>query len=68
MERFIASEEGQTASEHMLILSALVIALVAAAYVFVPMFQSGVGHLGADVADKLGHGGAVAATERIGSK
>ena len=47
---------GQTATEYMLIISVIVIALVAAAYVFVPEFQSGVSALASDVSTMLATG------------
>jgi hypothetical protein len=47
---------GQTATEYMLIISVVVIAVVAAAYKFVPLFQQGVEKLGADVKDILSTG------------
>ena len=53
---FISSEEGQTATEYMLIISVIVIAVVAAAYVFVPTFQKGVKSLGEQVGSMLSSG------------
>ncbi len=47
---------GQTATEYMLIISVIVIAVVAAAYVFLPMFQSGVQELSSDVSTILDTG------------
>lgn len=49
IKNFIRGEEGQTATEYMLIISVVVIAVVAAAYKFVPLFQQGVDALGKDV-------------------
>ena len=49
IKNFIRGEEGQTATEYMLIISVVVIAVVAAAYKFVPFFEAGVNALGADV-------------------
>lgn len=48
--------KGQTATEYMLIISVIVIAVVAAAYVFMPMFQAGVGQLANDVSTILDTG------------
>ena len=47
--RFLADEAGQTATEYMLIVSVVVIAVVAAAYQFVPQFRQGVAELASDV-------------------
>jgi hypothetical protein len=47
---------GQTGTEYMLVVSVIVIAVVAAAYVFVPRFGEGVTKLGADVKDILSNG------------
>ena len=55
-KNFITSEEGQTATEYMLIISVVVIAVVAAAYVFVPAFKAGVADLGKDVKKILSDG------------
>ena len=49
IKNFIFGEEGQTATEYMLIISVVVIAVVAAAYTFVPIFQQGVKDLAEDV-------------------
>lgn len=46
---FLKDEEGQTATEYMLIISVVVVAVVAAAYAFVPEFQQGVINLANDV-------------------
>src|SRR5271170_2306064 len=56
MKNFIKDEAGQTATEYMLIISVVVIAVVAAAYTFVPTFQSGVQDLANDVKTILAHG------------
>ena len=56
IKNFIYGEEGQTATEYMLIISVIVIAVVAAAYIFVPTFQSGVSALAADVSTILDSG------------
>lgn len=55
MRRAIRSQ-GQTATEYMLIISVVVIAVVAAAYKFVPLFQEGVEDLGNDVKEILSTG------------
>ena len=47
---------GQTATEYMMVISVVVIAVVAAAYQFVPSFQAGVTDLGTDVSKILGIG------------
>lgn len=47
---------GQTATEYMLVVSVVAIALVASAYVFVPQFQDGVGQLAQDVSVALATG------------
>lgn len=49
--------QGQTATEYMLIISVVVIAVVAAAYEFVPLFKTGVQDLGNDVKQMLSNGG-----------
>ncbi len=56
IQRFIAEEEGQSTVEYMLLISVIVIAIVAAAYVFIPTFQSGVQSLSTDVSSILGTG------------
>ena len=56
IKNFIRGEEGQTATEYMLIISVVVIAVVAAAYQFVPIFQAGVTDLANDVKRILGDG------------
>lgn len=56
LKRLIRDERGQTATEYMLIISVIVIAVVAAAYVFVPEFQQGVRHLASDVSTILDTG------------
>jgi len=47
------NERGQTATEYMAIISVVVIAVAAAAYVFVPTFNTGVGELSGDVSQIL---------------
>jgi Flp pilus assembly pilin Flp len=54
-------ERGQSTVEYMLLISVIVIAIVAAAYVFVPEFEAGVKDLGKDVKKIL-------STGKIGSK
>ena len=56
IKNFIRGEEGQTATEYMLIISVIVIAVVAAAYTFVPTFQEGVQALADDVKSILDTG------------
>ena len=56
VKNFIYGEEGQTATEYMLIISVIVIAVVAAAYTFVPTFQDGVQALANDVKSILDTG------------
>lgn len=56
IKNFFLNEEGQTATEYMLIVSVIVIAVVAAAYVFVPQFQKGVKELSNDVSSILDSG------------
>lgn len=65
LRRFIDKqdgESGQTATEYMLLVSVVVIAVVAAAYVFMPAFKDGVMKLSEDVSTildcgKIGTGG-----------
>ena len=56
MKNFFSDESGQTATEYMLIISVVVLAVVAAAYVFVPKFQEGVDALGTKVMTILDKG------------
>jgi len=56
MKNFFRDESGQTATEYMLIISVVVIAVVAAAYVFVEPFQQGVETLGTKVMTILDKG------------
>jgi len=49
LQRFFQEEEGQSTVEYMLLISVVVIAIVAAAYVFVPKFSDGAEALGDDV-------------------
>jgi uncharacterized protein (UPF0333 family) len=52
----IHDEEGQSTVEYMLLISVIVIAVVAAAYVFIKPFQDGVKDLGNDVKKILSDG------------
>lgn len=56
LKSFLADETGQTATEYMLIISVVVIAVVAAAYTFVPTFKQGVNSLAIDVSTILDGG------------
>ena len=52
----LRDEEGQSTVEYMLLISVIVIAIVAAAYVFVEPFRQGVQDLGNDVKRILSDG------------
>jgi Flp pilus assembly pilin Flp len=56
LTRFIADESGQSTVEYMLLISVIVIAIVAAAYIFIPTFQQGVLALAEDVKSILDTG------------
>jgi Flp pilus assembly pilin Flp len=56
MRRFLSDESGQTATEYMLIISVIVIAVVAAAYTFIPGFQAGVEALAKAIEEMLSTG------------
>ena len=56
MNRLITEEEGQTATEYMLIISVIVVAVVAAAYLFLDPFRKGVKELANDVKTMLDGG------------
>jgi Flp pilus assembly pilin Flp len=56
LNQFIFEEEGQSTVEYMLLISVIVIAIVAAAYIFMPTFQSGVEALAQDVSSILDTG------------
>ena len=56
LQRFFKEEEGQSTVEYMLLISVVVIAIVAAAYVFLEPFQGGVSELGEDVKGGLNSG------------
>jgi len=52
----LRDEEGQSTVEYMLLISVIVIAIVAAAYVFIEPFKQGVQDLGNDVKKILSDG------------
>ncbi len=56
LQRFFQEEEGQSTVEYMLLISVVVIAIVAAAYVFLDPFKSGVEDLATDIQDGLSSG------------
>ena len=56
ISQLIREEEGQSTVEYMLLISVIVIAIVAAAYVFVPAFEAGVNDLANDVKKILSDG------------
>lgn len=56
MRRVAGGVQGQTGTEYMLVVSVIVIAVVGAAYVFVPRFEEGVNELGRDVRQVLAIG------------
>ena len=56
IDRFLMEEEGQSTVEYMLLISVIVIAIVAAAYIFIPTFQEGVQALAEDVKSILDTG------------
>jgi len=53
---FGLNRRGQSTVEYMLLISVIVIAIVAAAYIFVPIFSEGVNNLALDVKDILSTG------------
>ena len=53
------SERGQSSTEYMLLVSVVVIAIIAAAYAFVPTFKTGVYDLSKDVSEILVKHGSV---------
>lgn len=53
VKRVLREEHGQTATEYMLLIGVVVIAVVAGAYTFVPTFNNGVRELAYDVAEGL---------------
>jgi len=54
--KLLVDEEGQSTVEYMLLISVIVIAIVAAAYVFIEPFKQGVLDLGKDVKKILSDG------------
>ncbi len=56
LNQLIRDEEGQSTVEYMLLISVIVIAIVAAAYVFIEPFKQGVTDLGKDVKKILSDG------------
>ncbi len=53
---FIEEEEGQSTVEYLLLISVIIIAVVAAAYIFMPTFQKGVEVVAKDVSSILDSG------------
>ena len=56
IKELLNDEGGQSTVEYMLLISVIVIAIVAAAYVFVPVFKQGVEDLAGDVKKILSDG------------
>jgi uncharacterized protein (UPF0333 family) len=56
LTRLAHEDRGQSTVEYMLLISVIVIAIVAAAYIFVPTFQEGVKALAMDVKGILDSG------------
>lgn len=56
LARFLEEEEGQSTVEYMLLISVIIIAVVAAAYIFMPSFQQGVQALAKDASSILDSG------------
>jgi len=56
LQKFIQEEEGQSTVEYMLLISVVVIAIVAAAYVFLDPFEQGVQDLAEDIQGGLSSG------------
>ena len=56
LKELLKEEEGQSTVEYMLLISVIVIAIVAAAYVFITPFRDGVADLGKDVKKILSDG------------
>lgn len=54
--RLARDDHGQSTVEYMLLISVIVVAVVAAAYIFIPTFQDGVKALAEDVQDMLSSG------------
>ena len=56
IKSFLKDEEGQSTVEYMLLISVIVIAIVAAAYVFIEPFRDGVLDLAKDIKKILSDG------------
>lgn len=56
LRELLKDEEGQSTVEYMLLISVIVIAIVAASYVFIEPFRDGVSDLGKDVKKILSDG------------
>lgn len=56
IKELLEDERGQSTVEYMLLISVIVIAMVAAAYAFVPVFKQGVEDLAGDVKKILSDG------------
>ncbi len=56
IKELLKDEEGQSTVEYMLLISVIVIAIVAAAYVFIDPFRQGVLDLGKDIKKILSDG------------
>jgi len=56
IKELLKDEEGQSTVEYMLLISVIVIAIVAAAYVFIEPFKQGVLDLGKDIKKILSDG------------
>ena len=56
LSSLLKDEEGQSTVEYMLLISVIVIAIVAAAYVFIEPFKQGVLDLGKDIKKILSDG------------
>ncbi len=56
IKEFLKDEEGQSTVEYMLLISVIVIAIVAVAYVFIEPFKQGVLDLGKDIKKILSDG------------
>lgn len=52
----LTNRRGQSTTEYMLLISVIVIAVVAAAYIFIPTFQTGVADLSVDISYYLATG------------
>ena len=56
IKELLSDEEGQSTVEYMLLISVIVIAIVAAAYVFIDPFKAGVQNLAEDIKKILSDG------------